>query len=102
MARLIAAEQARAGLRHADVSPNVTEMNQGEDSLKQARSCWFVRPCVLATSDANLYSPGVWFADAMTSFSGVTFVLFCFVFMFMLRLKPRPFVRTSFDVRALR
>ena len=27
-----------------------------------------------------LYPPGVWFADAITPFSGVTFVLFCFVF----------------------
>ena len=38
--------------------------------------------------------PDVWFADAMTSsFSGVTFVLFCFVFVFMLSLMPRPFVQ---------
>ena len=30
---------------------------------------------------ANLYPPGVWFADALAFFfSGVTFVLFCFVF----------------------
>ena len=33
----------------------------------------------------------------MTSFSGVTFVLFCFVFVFMLSLKPQPFVQSSFD-----
>ena len=44
-----------------------------EDSAKQAGSCWFARPCWLATSCANLYPPGVWFADAMTSFSGVPF-----------------------------
>ena len=60
----------------------------------------------LATNDANLYPPGVWFADAMTSFSGVTFVLFCFVFVFvfvfMLSLKPRPFVQSSFDMQAHR
>ena len=30
----------------------------------------------------------------MTSFSGVTCVLFCFVFVFMLSLKPRPFVQS--------
>ena len=35
------------------------------------------------TSGANLYPPGVWFADVMTPFSGVTFVLFCFVFVFL-------------------
>ena len=38
----------------------------------------------------------------MTSFSGVTFVLFCFVFVSMLPLKPRPFVQSSFDVEAPR
>ena len=43
----------------------------------------------------NLYPSGVWFADAMTSFSGVTFVLFCFVFVFLLSLKPRPSVNRS-------
>ena len=34
----------------------------------------------------------------MTSFSGVPFVLFCFVFVFMLSLKPRPFVQSFFDI----
>ena len=34
----------------------------------------------------------------MTSFSGVTLVLFCFVFVFMLSLKPRPFVKSFFDI----
>ena len=48
--------------------------DQEEDSPKQTGSCWFARPCRLATSGANLYPPGVWFADDMTSFSGVTFV----------------------------
>ena len=55
--------------------------DQGEDIPKQAGSCSFARPCCLATSSgANSYPPGVWFADVTTSFSGVTFVLFCFVF----------------------
>ena len=36
----------------------------------------------------------------MTSFSGVTFVLFCFVFVFMLLLKPRLFGQSSFDMQA--
>ena len=60
--------------------PECDGKNQEEDSLKQADSWWFARPCGLATSGASLYSPGVWFADAMAFFSGVTFVLFCFVF----------------------
>ena len=34
----------------------------------------------------------------MTSFSGVTFVLFCFVFVSTLSLKPRPFVQSFFDM----
>ena len=56
--------------------------DQGEDCPKQAGSCWFARPCRLATSGANLYPPGVWFADVITSFSGgVTFVLFCFALL---------------------
>ena len=76
--------------------------DQGEDSPKQAGSRWFARPCCLATSGANLCPPGVWFADVMTSFSGVPFVLFCFVFVFMLSLKPRPFVQSSFDMQAPR
>ena len=45
------------------------------------------------------HPPSVWFADATTSFSGVIFVLFCFVFVFMVSLKPRPFVQSSFDFR---
>ena len=53
-------------------------------------------------SGANLYPPGVRFADAMTSSSGVTFVLFCFVFVFTISLKPRPFVQSSFDMQAPR
>ena len=54
--------------------------DQGEDSLKQAGSCWFARPCWLAASGADLYPLGVWIADLMTSFSGVAFlfVLLCF------------------------
>ena len=63
--------------------------DQGEDSPKQAGSCWFARPCWLATSGANLYPPGVWFADAMTFFSGVTFV---FV---LLRLRLYAFVEAA-------
>ena len=36
----------------------------------------------------------------MTSSSGVAFVLFFFVFLFILSLKPRPFVQSSFDMQA--
>ena len=78
--------------------------DQGDDSPKQkAGSCWFARPCCLATSGANLYPPGVWFADTMTSFSGLR--LFCFASLSsscLLSLKPRPFVQSSFDMQAPR
>ena len=82
--------------------PERDRKNQGEDSPKQAGSCCFASPCGLATSGANLYPPGVWLADAMASFCGVTFVLFCFVFVFMLSLKPRFSVQSSFDMQAPR
>ena len=35
----------------------------------------------------------------MLSFSGVTFVSFCFDFVFLLSLKPRPFVQSFFVLR---
>ena len=38
----------------------------------------------------------------MLPFSGVSFDLFCFVFVLMLSLKPRPFVQSSFDMQAPR
>ena len=52
--------------------------DQREGSPKQAGSSWSARYCWLATSGGNLYPPGVWFADAMSSFSAtaVTLVLF--------------------------
>ena len=33
--------------------------DQEEDSPKRAGSCWLARPCLLATSSANLYPPSV-------------------------------------------
>ena len=53
--------------------------NQEEGSPNQAGSCWFARPCWLATSGANLYTPGVWFTDAMA------FFLWCYVCSVLLR-----------------
>ena len=101
MAKMIAAEKARTGLRYAVVCPNVTgRTKQGEDSPKQASSCWFARHSRLATtSGANLYPPGVLFADAMSYFSGVKFVSVCFVFVFLLSLKLRPLVQSFFAFR---
>ena len=83
--------------------PDRDGKDQREDSPKQAGSCWFARPCWLATSAAKWYLLGVWFADILTSFSEVTFVLFCFAFVFMFSsLKPRPFVHSFFGMQAPR
>ena len=58
--------------------PESDGKGQEEDIPKQEASCWFARHSLLATSGANLYPPGVWFADVMSSFSGIIFVLLCF------------------------
>ena len=76
MAKWIAAEKDRVGLRHAVVSPNVTgrtEERIAQSKRARAGSLALV-DYSLSTSGANLYPPVVWFADVMTSFSGVTFV----------------------------
>ena len=59
--------------------PERDEKDQEEDSPKQAGSCWFVRPCCLVTSGANMYLPGVSFADALA------FFLWCYVCFILLR-----------------
>ena len=102
MAKWTAAEKAKAGLRHAVLCPDVTGRTKERISQSKRARTGSLALVKLATSGANLYPPGVWFADATTSFSGVTFVLFCFVFVFMLLLKPRPFVQSSFDMQAPR
>ena len=43
MAKRVATEKARAGLRHAVVCPNVTVRTKGEDSPKHACSYCFAR-----------------------------------------------------------
>ena len=76
--------------------------DQVEDIPKQAGSCWFARHInhkkwrELVSSGRFFFS--FWFADAMLSFSGVTFVLCCFAFVFLLSLKPLLFVRSFFDM----
>ena len=66
------------------VCPNVTGRAKGRIAQKKrARAGSLALVDYIATRSANLYPPGVWLADAMTSFSGVTIVLFaslCFVF----------------------
>ena len=83
--------------------PERDRKDQGEDIAHSKRARAGSLALVdLTTNGVNLCPPGVWFADVMTSFFGVTFVLFCFVFVCMLSLKPRPFVQSSFDMQAPR
>ena len=93
MAKWIAVEKARAGLRHAVICPNVTgrtkeRIAQSErprtGSLALVDWPQVARTCILR-------------ADVTLSFFCVSFVLLCFVFALMLSLKPRPFVQSSFD-----
>ena len=53
--------------------------DQGNDSPKQVGSFWFT--------------------DVVASFCGSAFVLFCFLFVFVILLKPRPFVQSFFFLR---
>ena len=90
MERFIVMDRCRASQGWTTACSSMPERDgkdhQCEVSPKQAGSCWFARHSLLATSSAHLYPPGVWFADVMLSFSGVTcvFVLFRFrVFAFI-------------------
>ena len=79
MAKLIAAEKVKVGLRHAVVCPDVTRRIDERISPKQACSCSFVRDSGLAKSVVNFCPPGVvWFAYTVLPFLGVMFVLLCF------------------------
>ena len=104
MVKWIAAEKVRAGLRYAVVRPNETGRTKKRTAQsKPARAGLLTLVnCQVATSGANSHTPGVEFADVLTSSSGVTFVNFWFVFAFMLLLKPRPFVQSFFDMQAPR
>ena len=78
MAKWIAAEKTRAGLRHAVICPNVT--GRTEDRIAQ---CERVRAdsldIVHYSSGANLYPPGVFCCYLqMTSFCLVSSSSFCF------------------------
>ena len=66
--------------------PEIDRKDQEEDSPKQAGSCWFARPCGLATSGANLYPMGV-------SFDGV--LLWCYVCFVLLHFRLYGFVEAA-------
>ena len=95
MAKRIAAEKVRAGLRHVVVCPNVT--GRTKERIAQSKRA---RTGSLAIVDCHKWCKLVSsaaFGLQMTwrLFSGVTFVLFCFVFLF-------AFVHLFFDMHAPR
>ena len=59
MAKWIATEKARAGLRHAVVRPNVTEMTKEMIAQSKRARAGSLAIVDLSTSGANLYPPGV-------------------------------------------
>ena len=99
MAKLIGAEDVRAGLRHAVVCPNVAGRANGR--IAQSKR-------VLAASLAikvdksqvartrTLQAFGV----QMSCCISVRFCLFCYVLVLMPSLKPRPFIQSFFDMYA--
>ena len=76
--------------------------DQGEDSPKTSGLVLVCSPLLTSHKWRELVPSVRLVCSVMTSFSGVTFVLFCFVFVFMLSLKPRPIVQSSFDMQAPR
>ena len=82
--------------------PERAGKRQGEDSLKQAGSCWFARHsagslAIVLVRSPYLNPPGVWFADVITFFSSVVcFVLFHFrIFAFTKTAAVRSIVLRS-------
>ena len=56
--------------------PELDGKDQEEDITQRKRLVLVRSPLLtIATSGANFYPPFVWFADAMTTFSGVAFGL---------------------------
>ena len=92
IAKWIAAEEARAGLRHAVVYPNVTGMTKdriAQNKRVRAGSPAIVEPQVARTCFLRGFS--------------LVLRLFCscFVLAFLLSLKPQPFIQSFFDMQEL-
>ena len=102
MAKLIVAEKAKTGLRHAVVCPNVTgrtEKRIVQSKRARAGSLALVdRPQVARTCILRAFGLQMSWRLSLI----LRFVLFCFVFVFMISLKPRPFVQSSFGKQASR
>ena len=101
MTKWIAAEKYRAELRHATLCPNVAGRTK-ERIPKASGLVPFRSPKLTSHKWREHISSGLCFADVMSSFSGVTLILFCFVFFFLLSPKPKPFVQSFFDTHAPR
>ena len=75
MVKWIAAEKVRAGLQHAVVCPNVT--GRTKESLAQSKRARAGSPAI--ADQPQVARTCILQADIVLSFSGATFVLFCFV-----------------------
>ena len=99
MAKWIVTEKARAGLRHAVVCPNVTGRTTeriAQSKRARAGSLALVdQPQVARTRILRVFS-----LQMSCHLSLVLRFLFCIAFVFILSLKPRPFVQSSFDMQA--
>ena len=77
--------------------PERNGKDRGEDSPKQAGSCWFARHSSLATSSgANLYPPGGCCVVFLWCYVCSIFVSLS---SFLLSLKPRPIVQSLYVLR---
>ena len=88
--------------RNAVIYPNVTRRTNERKAQSKQRT----RAGSLAIVDkpqvTRVCIPRAFLACKCRVVSGVTFVMFCFAFVFLLSLKPRPFFQSFFDTHALR
>ena len=97
VAKLVATDKVRVGLRHVEIYPNVKGRTKGRIVQSQC-----AHACSLAIFDKlqvarSCILRAFLFIDAVLPFSDVTFfffsVLFCFVFVFFAFRTTRSFVR---------
>ena len=76
--------------------------NQGEDSLKQASSCWFARHSLTSHNLRELVSSRRLVCRCHIVFLMCYVCYVYFAFVCMISLKPWPFVQAFFDMHASR
>ena len=103
MANWIVAEKTKAGLRHAVVCPNVTGRTKKRIAQRKRGSMLVRSPLLTSHKWRELVSSERLVCRCHGVFS-LVLRFFCFAsfFVSMRSLKPRPFVRSSFDMQAFR